>query len=134
MSCDADHDRTAQTVPAGDVLRLVVSLVAALLTVILPSIVRRPALAIPVLRATRALATAAWRHARTPGGDHAGLRAAALALRDALLAVVAADARCAGVGFGPPPRVAHVLSGMLAARLPDARPRDGPCALVMLHS
>ena len=125
MTCDDAMTRTALP-PAWAVVRLVAGLLAMLFAQVLPTLVRRPDLRAPVLRAALGLSAAAWRHARTPGGDARGLRAAALALAAALQAVVDA----AAVEGPPVPRPREAGDPALRCGARPARPapraRDGP--------
>ena len=132
MRRENDQTRAARPAAPGEVLRVVAALVAMIVTVVLPRLVHRPALAVPVARATVALAAAAWRQRVRADVDPEALRAAVLALRDALLAVVAAgEGELRGVAspVSPPVRATGAGgSGLGASRDPRAamRARDGP--------
>lgn len=87
MSRDAAMTRTTP-LPARALWRLVVGLLATLFSQVLPALASRPDLRAPVLRAMRAVALAAWHHARRPDAEPGALRAALLGLCAALQAVV----------------------------------------------
>lgn len=111
--------------PPLEVLRLVAGLVAAIFAQVLPALVHRPDLRMPLLRATRALASAGWAYAW--GRDRDALRAATLALIEVLRAVVAEEA----VEAAPPcPRSRRAPPAMRGRDAPvrgiGPRARDGP--------
>ena len=106
-------------------LRIVAWVVATLFAQVLPLLVRRPDLRVPLLRATRALAAAGWAYAR--GEDRHALAAAVLALRKVLRRVI--DEGCAPVGSVAPRVMQEArLMPCAAAPAPTCRARDGPAA------
>ena len=104
-------------------LRMVAWVIAALFSQILPMLVRRPDLRVPLLRATRTLAMAGWGYAR--GRDQGELRAAALALAKLLRRILADSVACGGASARIERRVAPG-TGRLWERSPRPRARDGP--------
>ena len=114
--------------PPLAVLRIVAGLVGVILAQLLPALVRRPDLRMPLLRATRALAAAGGAYALKRDGAALKLRAAVLALRDVLLAIVEEDEGWPSPA--PSPRTVRArLSAsrtFVATRSALVRARDGP--------
>ena len=111
--------------PPLAVLRIVAGLVGMIFAQLLPALARRPDLRMPLARATRALAAAAWAYALRRDGAHLKLRSAVLALRDVLLRIVAEDDAALRAPV-PARAAARHLANLAAAAAPGPRARDGP--------
>ena len=111
--------------PPPAVLRIVTGLVGMIFAQLLPALVRRPDLRMPLIRATRALAATGWVYALKREGAHRQLRAAVLALRDVLLQIVEEND---DVLRAPAPAraAARWLSDPATVPSPRPRARDGP--------
>lgn len=109
--------------------RLVVALVAMIWRYVLPVWRTHPRECVAVAVAAHRLVAAAWR-CRRAGGDEAArvaLRAAALALHDALAALVALEEMAAqGRGAAVEPSATSLGLGLMVAFARFVRARDGP--------